>query len=62
VFLETWPGAAQPVGLFRGEAGGDDGDLHRLFLEQRHAQRLAEHLPEFGRGKAHRLLPFRRLR
>ena len=26
-----------------GEAGGDDGELHRLLLEQRHAEGLAEH-------------------
>ena len=36
--------AAQPVGLRRPEAGRHDRDPHRLFLEQRHAERLAEHL------------------
>ena len=36
-------GAAQLVGLVGREAGRDDGDLHRLLLEQRHAERLAEH-------------------
>ena len=40
--LEGRHGAAQLVGFARREAAGDDGDLHRLFLEQRHAQRLAE--------------------
>ena len=34
-------GAAQLVGFGRGEARGDDGDPHRLLLEQRHAERLA---------------------
>ena len=36
--------APEPVGLGRREARGDDGDLHRLLLEQRHAQGLAQHL------------------
>jgi len=43
-FAEGRHGAAQLVGLGWGEAGGDDGDVHRLFLEQRHAQCLAEHV------------------
>ena len=38
--LERRHGAAQPVGLARLEARADDGDAHRLLLEQRHAQRL----------------------
>ena len=38
--------ATQPVGLRRLEARRDDRDPHRLFLEQRHAQRFAEHLLE----------------
>ena len=41
--LEGRHGAAQLVGFRRREAGGDDGDLHRLFLEQRHAERLRQH-------------------
>src|SRR5580704_6501870 len=41
--FEGGHGAAQLVGLRRREAGGDDGDLHRLFLEQRHAERLVQH-------------------
>ncbi len=49
-------GAAQPVGLGRGEAGGDDGDLHRLLLEQRHAQRLAQHPAQLLRREVDRLL------
>ena len=36
--LEGRHGAAQLVGLAGCEAGADDGDLHRLFLEQRHAE------------------------
>jgi hypothetical protein len=31
------------IGLARGEAGTNDRDLHRLFLEQRHALGLLEH-------------------
>ncbi len=46
----------QLVGLGRREAG-EDRDLHRLFLKQRHAQRLAEHRFQFGGGKRHRLQP-----
>ena len=49
--LEGRHGAAQLVGLARREAAGDDGDLHRLLLEQRHAERLAEDrlaAPGFG--------------
>ena len=41
--LEGRHRAAQRVGLGRREAGADDRDLHRLLLEQRHAQRLPEH-------------------
>ena len=46
---ERCHGAAQLVGFGRREAGGDDRDAHRLLLEQRHAQRLAEHAFEFVR-------------
>ena len=48
--LEGRHGAAQLVGLARREAAGDDGDLHRLLLEQRHAERLPEHGFELLRG------------
>jgi len=34
--------AAQLVGFSRREAAGDDGDLHRLFLEQGDAEGLVE--------------------
>ncbi len=47
--LEGRHGAAQLVGFRRREAGGDDGDLHRLLLEQRHAQRLRQHRFQFLR-------------
>ena len=40
--LEGRHGAAQLVGLAGREAAGVDGDLHRLLLEQRHAERLLE--------------------
>ena len=35
-------GPAQPVGLAAVEAGGVDGDLHELLLEQRHPERLLQ--------------------
>ncbi len=37
-------GASHLVGLAGREAGGDDGDIHYLFLEQRHAQRALQHI------------------
>ena len=40
-------GAAQAIGLGIGETGRGDGQLHRLFLEQRHAERLAQNLAQF---------------
>ena len=49
--------AAQLVGFGGREAGGDDGDLHRLFLEQRHAERLAEHRLQLRRRIDRRLEP-----
>src|SRR6478672_4736357 len=42
--------AAQAVGLLGGEFRRLDRDAHRLFLEQRHALRLVQHLVEFIRG------------
>ena len=51
----TAPGghrAPQLVGLARGVAGGDDGQLHGLLLKERHTQRalenLAQHLGRIG--------------
>jgi hypothetical protein len=46
---------SQAVGLGRREARRDDGDLHRLLLEQGHPQGLAEHGRELLRGEAHGL-------
>ena len=54
--LEGGHGAAQLVGLAGGEAGAFDGDPHRLLLEQRHAEGLAEHLLQFGLRILDRLL------
>ena len=56
VFLERRERAAQAVRLIGGEIRAHDGDLHRLFLKQRHAQRLAQHRAEFVRGEGHLLL------
>ena len=39
--------AAQPVGLLGGKLRGLDGDPHRLFLEQRHAEGLVQHPAQF---------------
>ena len=49
-------GAAQPVRLGRGEAGGDDGDLHGLLLEERHAKGLLQHPAQRVGRVVHRLL------
>src|SRR5690348_10727042 len=40
-------GPAQSIGFIRCEAGSDDRELHRLFLEERYAHRLAQNLFEF---------------
>ncbi len=48
--LEGRHRAAEPVGFARAETRTDDGDLHRLFLEQRHAQRLFQHLAQLRAG------------
>ena len=40
-------GAAQTIGLGFGKFRRDDGEAHRLFLEQRHAERAAQHLLQF---------------
>ena len=53
--LERRHGPAELVGLPGREPGALDGDLHRLLLEQRHAQRLAQHALEFLLGVVHRL-------
>ena len=45
---------AQLVGFARRVAGGHDGDLHHLFLEQRDAQRAAEHFLQRRRRVHHR--------
>jgi hypothetical protein len=41
--LERRHAAPEPVGFTRGKAGTFDRDAHRLFLKQRHTERLAEH-------------------
>jgi hypothetical protein len=42
-------GPAKAIGFVGGEAGGDDRDLHRLFLEQRHAEGPAEYFLQLVR-------------
>ncbi len=49
-------GAAQFVGLACGEAGGDHGQLHHLFLEHGHAQGAFQSRLEFVLFIGHRLL------
>ena len=49
-FLEGRHGPPQLVGLGRGETGGDDGDFHRLFLEQGHAKGFFQDPAQIGRG------------
>ena len=46
---ESGHGLAQPVRLFRGEFCRVEGDLHRLFLEDRDAQRALENARQFVR-------------
>ncbi len=55
--LEGRHGAAEPVGFARREAARHDGDLHGLFLEERHAEGLLQHLFEFGGRIGDRLQP-----
>ena len=61
IAAERGHGPAQAVGFGRREIGRGNGQLHRLFLEQRHAQRLAEHvfqligiMRRLRAGKVHR--------
>ena len=49
VVPEGGHGPAQAIGLLAGELGRDHGDLHRLLLEQGHAQGLAQHIGQFVR-------------
>src|SRR5690606_28294873 len=48
--------AAQLVGFARGVTGGNHGQFHDLFLEQRYAQGALEYRDQFLRGVEHRLL------
>ena len=57
MFLEGRQRPAQPVRLIRGETRACDRDLHRLFLKQRHAERLAQHAAKGVGGEADLLLP-----
>ncbi len=56
VLLERRERAAQAIGLLGREAGADDRDLHRLLLEERHAEGLAQHLAQRVGGEGHLLL------
>ncbi len=53
--FEGCHGAAQPIGLGRSESCGDDGDLHRLFLEEWNTKRLLKHLFKLRRGITNKL-------
>ena len=53
MFLEGRHGAAQLIGLASGKAGTDNGDLHRLFLKQRHAKGSFKYPAERVRRVAH---------
>jgi hypothetical protein len=54
--------AAQLVGLAGREVGRQDGQLHHLLLEDRHAQRALQRLAHLVAGVVHRLLALRRRR
>ena len=56
--LERRHRLAQHVRLAGAEAGADDGDPHGLFLKERHAERLAQHLLQVRRRKIDRLPSF----
>jgi hypothetical protein len=56
VLLEGGERAPQTVGLLGREARADDGDLHGLFLEERHAEGLAQDLAQGVGGEVHLLL------
>ena len=47
VFFEGGEGPTQAVGLFGGETRADNGDLHRLFLKERHAEGFAKDCAKF---------------
>ena len=49
--FERRQAAAQTVRLARIKARGDNGNLHGLFLKQRHTQRAAQHAFQFRRRK-----------
>ena len=53
--FERGHGAAELVCLTGGKTGADHGDLHRLLLEQRYTERLAQHALELGRREVDRL-------
>ena len=55
VVAKAGHGPAQLVGFGRAESGPDDGDLHRLLLEEGHAQCLPQHLAQLFGGILHRL-------
>src|SRR3546814_7503430 len=48
--LEGRHRAAELVGFGGRKSRANDRDLHRLFLEERHAERLLEHRAKFGFG------------
>ena len=48
---------AQAIRLLRGEPRANDGNLHGLFLKERHAKCFAQHPAQFVRGKLHRFFP-----
>ncbi|GAV36889.1 hypothetical protein ROTAS13_04578 [Roseomonas sp. TAS13] len=51
--LEGAHGAAELVGPGLAEPGGGDGELHRLFLEKRHAEGLVQDAPQLLGGIGH---------
>ena len=53
--LERRHRTSQLVGFRRRETGGDNRDLHRLFLKQRHAKGFPQHLLKLFGGIAHLL-------
>ena len=55
--FERGKGTAQLVGLCRGKAGGNHGNLHGLFLKQRHAISVAQHFHHLRSKVFNRFFP-----
>ena len=53
MFFKCGHGAAQLIGLTAGKTSGNNGNLHGLFLKQRHTKRALQHRAQFCRWVGH---------